>query len=335
MEYQQASKELELSVEQCAMICQHYGWTEEELIHRHQQAQRTASLAPKPELQLVPKRPLSSIVQKTVAETQRRRAQNQAQYLEAAKPVCKRYGLDCVRDEKHVRSLLGALEQQERCANCRLLSYDCKGAWISPEGKVETTPCPNILKEKVAETLPAIYASKTFGDYEETADNRRALAMAKWLFTEEYDGHSVYFYGGFGTGKTFLATLIAKGMILRGQTVEFGCVPDLLDEMKKAFNDPTTSSQAVFERFIKCDLLILDDIGVGLMTPWNVNVICQLINKRYESKKLIVYTSNYSPSELKERFSRADAMTAGRIYSRMVETTYAESLGTHDRRCST
>lgn len=171
---------------------------------------------------------------------------------------------------------------------------------------------------------------KTFDDYEDTPDNERAIDLAFGFLEKSERG--LYYHGGFGTGKTFLATLLGKEWLLRGKSVIFGDVPKLLDEIKRTFNDPAQSSQAVLDKYAACDLLIMDDLGTGYMTAWNVGVLYQIINDRYNANKLLIVTSNYSMAELEAKLKKLDDIAAGRIVSRLKEMCLVGKLGGKDRR---
>ena len=179
--------------------------------------------------------------------------------------------------------------------------------------------------------IPMQYVDKTFSDYEVTRDNDNAVAMAKW-FIKEKPQVSLYYQGACGTGKTFLASLIAKEWLRNFKSVIFGDVPYLMEEIKRTFDGKDADSQKLLDKYCDADLMVLDDIGAGQLTEWNVGILYQIINRRYVSGKSNVLTSNYDFAGLEKRLSARDEVSAMRIVSRLYEMCKVASLGTRDRR---
>lgn len=178
--------------------------------------------------------------------------------------------------------------------------------------------------------VPAKYAGKTFADYEVTKVNERAVGWSKHL-CDKKPAKGLYLYGGCGTGKTFLAALIARSFILDGMSVLFADMPTLLGEIQSTFGGKG-DAQTIIDRYVNCDLLILDDLGVGKVTEWNVGILSQILNARYNLEKATVLTSNYDLRGLQERLANTDDYAAARIISRLTEMCKLVYLGTHDRR---
>ena len=179
--------------------------------------------------------------------------------------------------------------------------------------------------------LPSKYEGYTFQDYKVTNDNERAIRIAK-DYVRDKPSKSLYFYGGYGTGKTFLAALIAKEFINAGKSVMFGDMPDLLDELKSTFDSAGMTTAELLNRYCDCDLLVMDDVGAGQLTAWNVGITYQIINRRYNENKATLITSNLDLDALKERFKRVEEFAGGRIVSRLSEMCVQAFFGTNDRR---
>ena len=79
-------------------------------------------------------------------------------------------------------------------------------------------------------------------------------------FSRNHDGWLV-FQGKFGCGKTHLAAAIANTAADLGVPALFLTVPDLLDNLRYAYNDPDATFESRFEEVRQAPLLILDDFG--------------------------------------------------------------------------
>ena len=182
--------------------------------------------------------------------------------------------------------------------------------------------------------LPEKFIRLTWNDYEIDVDNERAVGIAKYLLENSACDKSLYLYGGAGCGKTFLATLYAKDFIgANCGRVLFGDLPSLLDGIKRTFDSKGgESAYDVMERYIKVDLLILDDIGVGKLTDWNVGIVYELINRRYNDGRPVIVTSNYSLESLERRLKSVDEKSAERIVSRLRGMSFEAYMGERDRR---
>lgn len=170
--------------------------------------------------------------------------------------------------------------------------------------------------------LPVEFRGKTLNDYitrrenpKETEQVEAAVELVKRAIADRTT--NLYLYGGFGAGKTMLAAIIAKAGWMSGRRVEFGTVAQLLGEIKKTFDNPALKTEAVFGRYMDCDLLVLDDMGAEQQTSWKVEQLFELINNRYASRKQLVITSNFAPEELAAEMSRVNRVKSGQIMSRL------------------
>jgi len=120
-----------------------------------------------------------------------------------------------------------------------------------------------------------------------------------------HQGHSLYFYGDVGVGKTYLAAAIGNELTKQLYTVKFTSFIEILKNIKDLFNTKYNnySSKTYLDELNKVDLLIIDDIGIERKQSHNQDtytqeIVYDIINNRYINKKPVVYTSNYSISDL-------------------------------------
>jgi len=58
-------------------------------------------------------------------------------------------------------------------------------------------------------------------------------------------------------------------------------------------------------RFLNCDLLIVDDLGSEMVTAFVVSALYQVVNTRMITGKKTILSTNLSPEELGRRYSSA------------------------------
>ncbi len=107
--------------------------------------------------------------------------------------------------------------------------------------------------------------------------------------------------GGYGCGKTHLAAAIANDAVEKGIPTLFITVPDLLDSLRFAYNDPETTFEQRFEEIRNAELLLLDDFGTQNATAWAQEKLFQIINFRYINKLATVITTNLMLDEIEGR----------------------------------
>jgi len=107
--------------------------------------------------------------------------------------------------------------------------------------------------------------------------------------------------GGYGCGKTHLAAAIANYAASVGTPTLFITVPDLLDTLRFAFNDPEITYEARWEEVRNADLIILDDFGTQNAKSWAQEKLFQIMNYRYINQLPTVITTNLTLDEIESR----------------------------------
>ncbi len=107
--------------------------------------------------------------------------------------------------------------------------------------------------------------------------------------------------GKYGCGKTHLAAAIANYAVQMGVPALFITVPDLLDTLRFAYNDPHATFEQRFEQIRRAPLLILDDFGTQNATSWAQEKLFQIINFRYINRLPLVVTTNLALDQIEAR----------------------------------
>jgi len=100
--------------------------------------------------------------------------------------------------------------------------------------------------------------------------------------------------GPAGVGKTHLAVAIMKGILGKGFAAVFYEFGSLLKEIQDSYNPISKSSELrVLAPVYQADVLVLDELGATVPTDWVRDTMYQIINKRYNDRKLTIFTTNY------------------------------------------
>lgn len=133
-----------------------------------------------------------------------------------------------------------------------------------------------------------------------------------------------YLWGKPGSGKTYLAAGITNYYAKKHIPCAFVSVPKLIANMKLMFSDNSAMDQ-LLRRLKQVDVLVLDDIGGEGVSAWSRDdILLPLLDIRMEAHKRTYFTSNYKPTELKERL----ALTSNNIKEPMAAERLIERICT-------
>lgn len=159
-----------------------------------------------------------------------------------------------------------------------------------------------------AQLPPGKFSAATFATYRALpkADLEGAAFVESWA--ADGGNTSLFLWGETGRGKTGLAISgLRERIASRGDAVLYRYVPDLYDDLKRAF-DPARggmSSGEVFDLVRDTPLVLFDDLGKENPTAWVKETFSRLIDYRWRSGLPTMFTSNDPPTVLHERFDAA------------------------------
>ncbi|HYJ86972.1 MAG TPA: ATP-binding protein [Pyrinomonadaceae bacterium] len=109
------------------------------------------------------------------------------------------------------------------------------------------------------------------------------------------DENGLLFMGPVGVGKTHLAIAVLKELIeKKGVTCLFYESGSLLKAIQDSYNPVSqTSEMRVLAPVYQAEVLVLDELGASVPTNWVRDTLYQIINTRYNNKKLTIFTTNY------------------------------------------
>ena len=127
-------------------------------------------------------------------------------------------------------------------------------------------------------------------------------------YADTFGGNSMnlFLIGDPGLGKTFLSSCIAKVVSENGHSVVYDTAQSLFarfEAEKFGRSDDPEEAQAEINRYLSCDLLILDDLGTEMTTSFVVSTLYTLINTRLLRKKPTIISANYALEALASKYS--------------------------------
>lgn len=132
------------------------------------------------------------------------------------------------------------------------------------------------------------------------ADSLERAYHQAMQFAQNLNGWLVL-QGGYGCGKTHLAAAVANFTVGIGVPTLFITVPDLLDALRFAYDDPQSTFEDRFEEIRSAPLLVMDDFGTQNATPWAQEKLFQVINYRYINQLPLVVTTNLLLEQIEGR----------------------------------
>ena len=119
--------------------------------------------------------------------------------------------------------------------------------------------------------------------------------------------NNLFLSGAPGLGKTFLSACIARTVSENGFSVVYDTAVNIFSrfEDRKFSRDAEDTREARDEtrRYLSCDLLILDDLGSEMTTPFVQSALYTLINSRLTANRRTVISSNLSMEDVRRRYA--------------------------------
>jgi DNA replication protein DnaC len=125
------------------------------------------------------------------------------------------------------------------------------------------------------------------------------------LFTLRFvdEGANVVLVGPNGVGKTMVAKNLAHAVIRAGKTARFTTASTMLTEL--AAQDGTAALHRTFRRYTSPAVLVVDELGYVAYANRHADVLFEVVNRRYESGRPVVVTTNRSFTDWGDLFPNA------------------------------
>lgn len=115
-------------------------------------------------------------------------------------------------------------------------------------------------------------------------------------------GEGLYIYGSSGTGKTHLTACICNELTAQQKHCLFTNFFEISKAIRNTYNNKESDSLLI-KKICDIDFLFIDDIGTERLRSngednWLQEQVFDIVNKRYNNMKPIIYTSNHSINQL-------------------------------------
>ena len=141
-------------------------------------------------------------------------------------------------------------------------------------------------------------------------ENMELIRDVCWSYAERFGRFyfkNLFLTGAPGLGKTFLSACIARTVSDSGFSVVYDTAVSVFAqfEEQKFAREAEDIRQARGEtrKYLGCDLLILDDLGSEMTTPFVQSALYTLINTRLTTGRHTVISSNLTMDEVRRRYS--------------------------------
>ncbi len=129
------------------------------------------------------------------------------------------------------------------------------------------------------------------------------------LYAEKFGkgADNLLFQGGTGLGKTFLSACIARVVAEKGFSVAYesaiACLSAFETQKFSRGSEAGDATQEQVQRYLGCDLMILDDLGTEMTGGYAPTALYSLIDGRLCEGKMMIVSTNLNDEELARRYS--------------------------------
>lgn len=117
----------------------------------------------------------------------------------------------------------------------------------------------------------------------------------------DQNNESLLLMGATGLGKTHLTTSMAYVIIDKGYDVVYDSAQNIFSAYEAKRFDRNTSVDT--DKFMSCDLLIIDDLGTEVTNAFTVSCLYNIINTRLVAGRATIINTNLTIVEINKRYT--------------------------------
>jgi DNA replication protein DnaC len=207
-----------------------------------------------------------------------------------------------------------------------------------PDARVRRCACRTVARTSSladAARIPRRYDDCNFDSYFPLNPSQEAAVAFSRHLTDSYPSFDIglLLLGTCGVGKTHLAVSILKILLEKNINCLFYDFRDLLKEIQDSWNaQKGTSEMEVLAAVYDAEVLVLDELGASKPTEWVKDTMTHIINKRYNDRKVTIFTSNYLDAKTNPYDETLQDRVGVRLRSRLHEMCKVISVTGDDYR---
>lgn len=151
--------------------------------------------------------------------------------------------------------------------------------------------------------IPTRHANSSFSNYQVNNDGQLNAKSQCAYFAKDFlnkTKRNLIMVGSCGTGKTHLASAVARNVLNKRKYARYVTSEDMANEIANAWTKTDDSEASAIYRYTDLDLLILDEYGLHDRHENRLQLVHKVLYARYDENKPTMLISNWTVDELQK-----------------------------------